>query len=227
MPQIKLYKGMMVLDGYHPTQADMMMLECGEALQVEVRPHDQRMITDRQRKFIFALCRDIAFYTGNDAEWERMLMQQYNANLRDIEVISLSKASVSYANGLIDTIIDYCIDKEIPMTGIQEYGYDFNDKQTYAMCLRRVCAICGQRADIHHVDRVGMGFNRAKMSHIGKRVLPLCRQHHMLAHQIGDERMIERYHLEPVEVDDQMNSFIKKGKLRIYDTSRENTEVHD
>lgn len=199
-------------------QTDKMFLDCGEALEVNVQLIDKRHITDQQRKFIFALCNEIAYYTGDDREYIRLLMQQYNANLREIEVESLSSCSMTYANGLIDTIINFCIDREIPFAKelIIENEYTFDEKQTYAMALKRVCVICGQRADIHHVDHVGMGNNRKKISHIGMRALPLCRKHHTECHTVGDE-FIEKYHLTPFVIDKKMEYFIKNKKLRVFD----------
>ena len=61
---------------------------------------DGRKISEKQRNFIFALCGEIEHYTGDDKEYVRLLMQTYNANLKDIEVESLSKCSVSYAKRL-------------------------------------------------------------------------------------------------------------------------------
>ena len=123
---------------------------------------------------------------------------------------------MTYANGLIDTIISFCIDNQIPINAetINEYRYTFDEKQTYAMALQRVCVVCGQRADIHHVDSVGMGNNRNDISHVGKRALPLCRLHHGECHQTGNEKFIEKYHLTPFTIDKKMEYFIKKGKIR-------------
>lgn len=219
MPKLTKSNGKYTIDKIHLSQANEMYLECGESLEVDVKVVDKRHITDQQRKFIFALCNEISYYTGDDREYIRLLMQQYNANLREIEVESLSTCSMTYANNLIDTIINFCIDKEIPFAKelLEENKYTFDEKQTYAMALKRVCVVCGQRADIHHVDTIGMGNNRQKVSHIGKKALPLCRSHHTNCHEIGDDAFIEKYHLTPFTVDKKMEIFIKKGKLRIYD----------
>lgn len=219
MPKLTKSNGKYTIDKIHLSQANEMYLECGESLEVDVKVVDKRHITDKQRKFIFALCNEISYYTGDDREYIRLLMQQYNANLREIEVESLSTCSMTYANNLIDTIINFCIDKEIPFAKelLEENKYTFDEKQTYAMALKRVCVVCGQRADIHHVDTIGMGNNRQKVSHIGKKALPLCRSHHTNCHEIGDDAFIEKYHLTPFTVDKKMEIFIKKGKLRIYD----------
>lgn len=185
---------------------------------VDVKFLDGRAITDQQRKFIFALCREYEHYTGYDTEYFRMLMQQYNANLREIDVESLSKCSMTYANGLIDTIINHFIENEIPFRKdlIDDNNYRFTDKQTYAMALKRICVVCGSRADLHHIDKIGMGNDRNKVSHVGKRMLPLCRVHHNETHNIGDDKFMTKYHLEPIIIDEKLEHFIKKGTLKYY-----------
>ena len=200
-----------------PNSAEL-ELEMGESIAVEIKLLDKRQITSKQRNFIFALCREYQYHTGNDAEWFRLLMQQYNANLRDIEVESLSNCSITYANGLIDTIVNFFIENDIPIQKnlLQENEYSFTEKQTYAMVLKRVCVVCGLRADIHHLDTIGMGNDRKEVSHIGKRVLPLCRIHHNEIHNLGNDKFIKKYHLDPIVVDKKMEHFIKKGTLKYY-----------
>lgn len=216
MPKLVKRNSAYLLMDVRLSQTNELMLACGDALEVDIKVLDKRHISDQQRKFIFALCNDIGYYTGDDTEYIRLLMQQYNANVREIEVESLSSCNMAYANGLIDTIINFCIDREIPFSKklLEENQYNFTARQTYSMALKRVCAVCGRRADIHHVDAVGMGRNRQKISHVGMRALPLCREHHTECHTIGDDLFIQRYHLAPFEIDKKMEHFIKKGVLR-------------
>ena len=167
MPILKKCNGQKVIEGLALSQVNEMFLDCGETLAVNVQLVDKRHISDKQRKFIFALCNDMEFYTGNDSEYMRLLVQQY--------------------------------------------------KQAYSMALKRICMICGQRADIHHVDHIGAGNNRNKISHVGKRALPLCRCHHGECHDTGEDKFIELYHLTPFVIDKKMEYFIKKRKLKCYD----------
>lgn len=216
MPKLVKRNSAYLLMDVRLSQTNELMLACGDALEVDIKVLDKRHISDQQRKFIFALCNDIGYYTGDDTEYIRLLMQQYNANVRGIEVESLSSCNMAYANGLIDTIINFCIDREIPFSKklLEENQYSFTARQTYSMALKRVCAVCGCRADIHHVDAVGMSRNRQKISHVGMRALPLCREHHTECHAMGDDLFIQRYHLAPFEIDKKMEHFIKKGVLR-------------
>lgn len=219
MATLHKQNGQYILKGYHLNTVNDMYLDCGNSLDVDIKLVDNRHITEQQRKFIFALCNEISYHTGQDREYVRLLMQQYNANLRGVEVESLSSCDMSYANKLIDTIITFCIDHEVPINGevIQENKYQFTERQVYMMCLKRICVICGKRADIHHVDHIGRGNNRHKISHLGKRILPLCREHHTECHGFGmsEQKFIEKYHLIPTVVDEKMEYFIKKGKVKI------------
>lgn len=207
-----------ILTSIKLSAADEMALDNGEALEVELKVIDCRIISKEQRNLIFALCGEIADYTGQyDKDYWRLVMQQYNANLREIETESLSNCSVTYARKLTETIVNFCIEKEIPIAReILEKGkYQFSDNSIYAMCLKRICVVCGARADIHHIDSVGMGHNRNKISHVGKRIMPICRVHHNEIHNIGNDRFMEKYHVTPIVADEKMDYFIRKGKIKV------------
>ena len=68
MPKLTKSNGKYTIDNIHLSQANEMYLECGECLEVDVKVVDKRHITDQQRKFIFALCNEISYYTGADRE---------------------------------------------------------------------------------------------------------------------------------------------------------------
>ena len=78
--------------------------------------------------------------------------------------------------------------------------------------LNKKCAVCGKHADLHHVDAVGMGNDRNEIHHLGRRVLPLCREHHIECHSIGSKFLMEKYHLEPVNADEKI---CKKYRLKV------------
>lgn len=196
-----------------------MELEQGKSIEVEIKVVDSRIISEKQRAFIFVLCREIGWHLGEEEDYIRLLMQQYNANLRDIEVDSLGKASMTYANQLIETIITFAIDNNIPLAKkvLEDNEYNFTEKQIYAMALKRMCCVCGTRADLHHINAIGMGKDRTKVNHIGLEILPLCRTHHIESHTIGDTAFMKKYHLQPIKVDEKLNYIIKGGKLKFYE----------
>ena len=83
---------------------------------------------------------------------------------------------------------------------LQDYADDL-ERYTYAALLHKRCLICGLKADIHHVDQIGMGYNRNTKPQIGDRVMPLCRIHHDEYHRMGLTAFEEKYHTTPVPMD--------------------------
>ena len=144
-------------------------------------------------------------------------MQSYQI-VKGIDNKSLTQYSQTEASELIDAIIEYGIQNGfINVERANEYKYSFNEKQAYSMALQRVCVICGKRnSDIHHVTQIGTRGNRNKISHIGMKALPLCREHHTEWHTIGGAEFNKRYHTEPFTIDKKMEFFIKKGHLKVF-----------
>ena len=230
MPKLRKSNGLYIVDKPPINSTDDLLLECGNEIEVNMQKVDNRYITDQQRKFIFALCKDFSDYTGYDKEEARDMLQTANAQAKGIDVKSLSSCDMTYANGLIDYIITYFISNDIPFNAntIRENQYTFDEKQTYIMALKRVCVVCGRiHADIHHVDHIGNGFNRDKISHIGKRALPLCRVHHTEVHSIGEQKFLQKYHLSPFVINKNMEYFIKKGKIKVFEEDLEYAEEND
>ena len=98
------------------------------------------------------------------------------------------------------------------------------ERYIYACLLCKTCCVCGKRAELHHVDRIGMGNDRTKVNHIGRRCLPLCREHHMEVDQIGDEALCARYHVEPVKIDARIAKTYKLHTKRVDRDAKQNPE---
>ena len=70
---------------------------------------------------------------------------------------------------------------------------------------------CGMPADVHHVDRIGMGRDRERIVHEGLRAIALCRRHHHKAHQ--DQRgLFEQYHIYGIPLDKRLCDRLKLRK---------------
>ena len=82
----------------------------------------------------------------------------------------------------------------------------------YSCVFHRRCCICGKKADIHEVEKVGMGRNRTKIHHLNQAVQPLCRSHHMEEENLGQKAFDEKYHLQFIRLD---YNLCKKLKWRI------------
>lgn len=208
-----------VIDFYPNNLITAALLDSGEEIEVDIKVVNKNVITERERNFIFALCREISNYLGYETEHVRLMVQTMNSNAHDYEIESLSNCSTTYAGDLIKTIVNFCLTENvpIPIKLLESNEYRFDEKQTYYMILKRKCCICGGVADIHHIDTVGMGNNRKEMEHTGKRVIPLCRKHHTEAHTMSSEEFIDKHHITPIVVDEKLNILIKKGAIKRYE----------
>lgn len=180
--------------------------------QVRVELIDSNQRTAEQIRKAWAIMSDIAAaYTGDRRDTEeavyRPLAQAFAEKRMETqqalqrELFRISTATRSEASAFISYLIDFVLEYDVPMSRpLRENAEDIG-RYVYACLRHKKCAVCGQKADLHHVDRVGMGRDRKEICHIGMKALPLCRAHHQEAHQMGDEAFCQLYHLEPVEID--------------------------
>ena len=149
---------------------------------------DSRTITAEQRKKIYAMLGELADFVGDFPEIVKKTMK-WEFRLQRLEKMaedfSLSDCSVELASEFIDFLVELIIAWEVPLkTPLIELCEDIR-KYVYTCLKYKKCAVCGRNADLHHVDQVGMGYNRKEIVHEGMRALPLCRKHHTEAHTIG------------------------------------------
>ena len=59
--------------------------------------------------------------------------------------------------------------------------------------------------DVHHLNgsTVGMGNDRSKVSHIGRRVVCLCRECHGKIHQGGEQAFFNKHHIAPIKLTEE------------------------
>ena len=169
---------------------------------------DARMRSLEQIRKAWALMGEIAEYQGQGKD--DVYREQCTAfSLKHLEILQgqlfhLSTATVSTARAFINLLVEIIIEYGIP-TKEPLYGLcDDIPRYVYACAMNKKCAVCGRKAELHHVDRVGMGRNRREITHIGMRFLPLCggiEGHHEEDHLIGEAAFLEKYHLEPIVID--------------------------
>ena len=173
----------------------------------EFRLFDSRVITAPQRKFINALCRDIARYTGDTIDQvreHRKLEFIHDKGLPYFSTSELAKnCSVSLASQFISYIVDFCLDNDIALAEAPSRYLD--DIKPYLIkCLWiRKCVICGKDAEVHHVDAIGMGRNRKKVDHSKHNMMALCWKHHGQLHNGGQETFMLRNHVVGVLMNEE------------------------
>ena len=108
----------------------------------------------------------------------------------------------------------FIVEYDIPCrVSLLEYVDDVPD-YIYACLIAKKCCITGRPADLHHIDRVGMGRDRDDIIHEGMEVLPLCREMHQEAHTMSDREFFEKYHLPGGVVMDKTLCRIYKVKAK-------------
>lgn len=190
---------------------------------VTVLWHDAREISPEQRRKSWALIGEISAAYGylsaddrkqlnGDMKRKFLLERMDELTAEAIKRFSLSDVDMTTARLYIDFLVEFIVEHEIPTKeSLADLAEDIV-AYVYACCMNKVCAVCRRKGEIHHVDRVGMGRNRDDICHIGMQALPLCREHHREAHQHGDERFLEKYHLETITIDEKIAKHYKLGK---------------
>lgn len=160
---------------------------------------DSRTMSHEQRKKVYALLSEIADWQG---ELPELLKKQMKLEFRlkrlngMAEDFSLSDAPMELVTDFIDYLVEFVIEWNVPtQKPLYELCDDIIRYEWHCLKAKR-CAVCGKKAQLHHVDAVGMSRNRNKIDHIGMRCLPLCAVHHMEIHELGNDRFCDKYHLD-------------------------------
>lgn len=183
-----------------------------------VQPLDARPLSDRQRKMCYALLREISDYTGQDVhsakEYLKLRFLADDFGETADRIFSLSNAPMSLVCAFQRYLVRFIVEYDIPCrVSLLEYVDDVPD-YIYACLIVKKCCITGRPADLHHIDRVGMGRDRDDIIHEGMEVLPLCREMHQEAHTMSDREFFEKYHLPGGVVMDKTLCRIYKVKAR-------------
>ena len=173
--------------------------------RVLVEFFDGRRISRDQQKKAHALIGEIAEWAGylpNEAK-RLMKIEFKTTHLQSLEkkIFSLADADKTLSREFISFLIDFMLENGVPSkTPLYELCEDVQ-KYVYSCLMRKVCAVCGKRADVHHLSgsRAGHGgLAWREKDQTGAVVLPLCRVHHEICH-VGEKEFLEKYHLEGVQ----------------------------
>jgi len=182
---------------------------------------DGRRISPEQRRKAHSLIAEIGEWAGYlPDEMKRLMKLEFKVKhlqTLEAEMFSLSDCSITTCREFISFLIDFMVENGVPSKiPLYEQCEDVR-RYVYACLEHKTCAVCGKRgADVHHLSgsRVGHGgLHWREKDQTGALVLPLCREHHMAAHD-GEADFLARYHLEGIEMDAALKKLyrVKKGK---------------
>ena len=170
-----------------------------EYKDVEIQLIDSRPLSAKQRRSCYAMIREIAQWSGDTTESikEAMKLDFWCGELLQMadSMFSLSNAPMSIVAAFQSWLARFIVRNDVPTKKpMLEYVDDIDD-YVYACLVNKKCPICGKKADLHHIDAVGMGRDRTEIIHEGLEVIPLCREHHTEMHTIGKNDFFKKYHL--------------------------------
>ena len=164
-----------------------------------VEPIDSRPLSDSQRRMCYALINAIAEWSGSSPEEVKTAFKlefwaERVETLAD-KIFSLANAPMSLVAEFQKFLIDFILSNDVPVKRpLIEYVDDI-EHYAYMCLIHKKCAVCGKRADLHHLDTVGMGNDRKEVIHEGREAISLCREHHTEIHTVGKSAFFEKYHL--------------------------------
>lgn len=174
--------------------------------EVYVEAIDSRPLSDKQRRMCYALMNAISSWSGEMLEGTKTVLKlKFRAeNIESLgdKIFSLSNAPMSLVADFQRYLIEFIISNGVPLKfPLIDFVDDIRD-YTYQCLIHKRCAVCGKRADLHHIDAIGMGNDRNAVGHIGREAMSLCRVHHEEIHSIGKAAFMEKYHLDGgIEID--------------------------
>lgn len=190
---------------------------------IEIKKVDT--ISDEQMKMLWCIFKDLGELIGYTKEELREELENKYCSEKKIEYFSISPnkrncASKDIATDFIAWIIDWSIHQGYNLILHIGKGPNKRLKSTrdicpdisryIVACLRnKVCAVCGRiEADLHHTPALGVPYEQDTGLLTG--FIPLCREHHSLAHSIGLNEFENRYHLQGVWLNPTMIMELKK-----------------
>lgn len=165
---------------------------------------DKRNLSNKQRSLYRALLNNIYQFTGETTDFLHEWFKEayYLEKGSRISTSDSSSSSKSDMNDLIDIVLDFIFEWNVPF----KKGYELLPKEEnfylYQCCKHRKCSICGKHADIHHEEGlVGMGSDRTNYNHTNSAFIALCRTHHTERHTMTWQEFNEKYLVKPIKLD--------------------------
>ena len=211
---------------FYPTNKPVKRIK---ELQEELKGYDieiipQNTITDVQMKLCYILFDQFANSKGWDLDYTKNYFKALFGTVYEISNFSLSPMkknalTLEQATNFIQFIIEFAIEQDVNL-----YILDSKDKrarhireivpniQRYVIsCLqKRICCVCGRThneyntVDLEHYDNVNEIGGYEFDTGLETRFLSLCRHHHTEIHNIPKQEFLEKYHLEPVYLNERL-----------------------
>lgn len=180
-------------------QSDLYLMTHREIKECYIDFIDGRKLSDKQRRMCYSLINAIAEWSGSSTQdiKEAFKMEFWADKIDTLaeKVFSLSNAPMSLIAEFQKFLINFILENDVPLKYSLLNYVDDIDNYVYMCLIHKKCCICGKKADLHHVDSVGMGNDRTEVQNEGRKALSLCREHHTEIHATGINEFLEKYHI--------------------------------
>ena len=177
-------------------------------MNVDARAEAEKlnMITEQQRKKIYALIADIAEHTDGITRADKIHLEEYKTTRKrefiglnpGLQMFSLSNCNSETARDFIEYLLMFAMEHDVPLS--EGYGdFEKSDAYFYFCIKNKKCAVCQGEAEIHHIEAIGMGRDRKQYDDSQNDKIALCRKHHNEAHSIGWEEFSKKYLVKGVK----------------------------
>lgn len=176
---------------------------------VLIECQDGRLRSLQQLRKAYVLLNAISAWSGYTPieAIKEMMKLAFRASVISLQtgLPSLATMDVTECRHFIDFLVRFCVENNVPLykVGMYELAEDI-PAYIYQCLLYKRCAVCGRPADLHHIDRIGMGGDRRHTGHLGRHALPLCREHHTILHTMPEKDFMDKYHLVPIPIDQRI-----------------------
>lgn len=165
---------------------------------VKVELLDNREMSQKQNALSHVLIADIARWSYDEPLWIEEVLKYYYHSVSGV-YFEHKKATKKEATNWINFLIKFILQNRIPLK--RKYKYLSENNKWFYYCLKyRQCCICREQADVCHIEVVGMGRNRKKISHENFTFYAGCRFHHQEEHRIGTKNFLNKYQIKPVKL---------------------------
>ena len=103
------------------------------------------------------------------------ILKAYFITEYDLNYFSLGNCSVTTARKFLDYLIEFALKHDISLSESGLERTDNIDRYLWICLKHRKCAICGAKADLHHVQAIGAGRNRKTVDDSKNLKMALCR----------------------------------------------------
>ena len=178
-----------------------------------------KKLSQAQNGLIHVLLKQFGDEIGYTLIEIKELMKEQFAISTDRLDFSTAKCDMEAANEFISFIIEQALELGINLYILGKHDKRYkhileidNITQRYVIaCLRkRVCCVCGRThneyntVDLEHYDNVNEIGGYEFDTGLETRFLSLCRHHHTEIHNIPKQEFLEKYHLEPVYLNERL-----------------------